>query len=744
MSDMPCEDATPCPTGSVCLRATTGDADTFCKACGVGKYNELEGMAAETDSCKKCPEGKYSDILPLLTDPVLEDECKKCPGGYFLDSKGHDDISDCIACAAGKYSDDGEGQVSSSVCTSCIGGKYSVAGEAQIIVSVCEACEGGRYSDDGEGQTNSSVCKACTGGRYSDEGAGKTEFGVCKACIIGKYSDAGTAQTSEAVCKPCGAGKYSGTGASGETAESHCVKCGKGKYSGELGARQEDTCKECGKGKYLDELGKTSESSCKVCSVGRKGELEGLKAAYDDSNNAVGCVNCSTGKHQDITGSSACKDVGEGEYSDEEGLRLPKQCPKGEHGRGIDDEEGTEPHERGGTGLLIGRTGCNLCPMGFVNADLGSYTCTTPALGMYADEYGLIEAYGCPTGYFSTNLRVSCQACPAGKFNDAERKSSEKIIAMTAHLVGMGQLLDNQICPDGWKTSLKGKSFCDECATGKKEVTNTRFECIDCLKGFFQPEKAKNECPSCFVGQFTIDPGQYTDDGALASEMISCKECDAGKRENNRIECIACSKGFFQPSKGNDTCPSCPVGQFTADPSQTTCIECDAGKRENNRIECVVCPKGFFQDQKARDFCPACEAGQYTDDGTLASEMTSCKECDAGKRENNRIECIACSKGFFQPSKGNDTCPSCPVGQFTADPSQTTCIECDAGKRENNRIECVVCPKGFFQDQKARDFCPACEAGQYTDDGTLASEMTSCKECDAGKRENNRIEYNLH
>ena len=64
--------------------------------------------------------------------------------------------------------------------------------------------------------------------------------------------------------------------------------------------------------KYLDELGKTSESSCKVCSVGRKGELEGLKAAYDDSNNAVGCVNCSTGKHQDITGSSACKDVGRG------------------------------------------------------------------------------------------------------------------------------------------------------------------------------------------------------------------------------------------------------------------------------------------------------------------------------------------------------------------------------------------------------------------------------------------------
>ena len=35
-------------------------------------------------------------------------------------------------------------------------------------------------------------------------------------------------------------------------------------------------------------------------------------------------------------------------------------------------------HTNGGTGLLIGRTGCNLCPMGFVNADLGSYTCATP------------------------------------------------------------------------------------------------------------------------------------------------------------------------------------------------------------------------------------------------------------------------------------------------------------------------------------------------------------------------------
>ena len=251
------------------------------------------------------------------------------------------------------------------------------------------------------------------------------------------------------MCKPCGAGKYSGTGASGETAESHCVKCGKGKYSGELGARQEDT-KECGK--VSRRLGKTSESSCKVCSVGRKGELEGLKAAYDDSNNAVGV---STGKHQDITGSSACKDVGEGEYSDEEGLRLPKQCPKGEHGRGIDDEEGTEPHERGGTGLLMGSTGCNLCPMGFVNADLGSYTCATPALGMYADEYGLIEAYGCPTGYFSTNLRVSCQACPAGKFNDAERKSS---------------VADCKACPKGfYREEVAGKSLndCDACSPGR-------------------------------------------------------------------------------------------------------------------------------------------------------------------------------------------------------------------------------------------------------------------------------------
>ena len=152
------------------------------------------------------------------------------------------------------------------------------------------------------------------------------------------------------------------------------------------------------------------------------------------------------------------------------------------------------------------------------------------------------------------------------------------------------------------------------------------------------------------------------------------------KRENRQVECIDCLKGIFQPEKAKNECPSCFVGQFTIDPGQTICSECDAGKRENNRIECLVCPKGFFQQEKSKDFCTSCSPGQYTDDGALASEMISCKECDAGKRENNRIECIACSKGFFQPSKGNDTCPSCPVGQFTADPSQTTCIECDAGK----------------------------------------------------------------
>ena len=66
------------------------------------------------------------------------------------------------------------------------------------------------------------------------------------------------------------------------------------------------------------------------------------------------------------------------------------------------------------------------------------------------------------------------------------------------------------------------------------------------------------------------------------------------------------------------------------------------------------------------------------------------KDCDPGTRENNRIECLACTKGFYQPNKGNDTCPSCAVGEITIDPGQTSCIECDAGKRENNRIECLV------------------------------------------------------
>ena len=91
-------------------------------------------------------------------------------------------------------------------------------------------------------------------------------------------------------------------------------------------------------------------------------------------------------------------------------------------------------------------------------------------------------------------------------------------------------------------------------------------------------------------------------------------------------------KGFFQPSKGNEhICPSCPVGQFTADPSQTTYIECDAGMYENNRIECLVCPKGFFQNLKARDshaFHVRLDSIQMM--VQVASEMILCKECDAG------------------------------------------------------------------------------------------------------------------
>lgn len=185
------------------------------------------------------------------------------PSGFNpLDKQQHDEDTDCIECASGRYNDK-TGQTSDASCKLCGAGSVTdtllegggttclqcLAGFHSHVAHVaCIGCEAGRYSNV-PGNTNRTDCRECESGSATNT-LNNVGAHTCRKCPVGHFSEypqngcAGCKQgryadkTGTKLCTLCQKGSYGNFGM--QTSAASCRSCPDGRYSNEGTARIED------------------------------------------------------------------------------------------------------------------------------------------------------------------------------------------------------------------------------------------------------------------------------------------------------------------------------------------------------------------------------------------------------------------------------------------------------------------------------------------------------------------------
>ena len=751
-------------------RYQTRTAKTSCTECAWGKYSKT--VAATTSStCKTCPGGYYnpekgaskcdacaagkSDSITYynkaiqapgsywvrnqigtdMTSPSMalvgkmeKTSCAQCPRGFYSTSAG---VTECTACAAGKYSEVGPSDrrivsyISYGQCVAMIIGRTENGG---VIRSTscstpstssddCTSCSAGTFSET-VGASVASICKDCAAGTYS-ETVGATVASVCKDCAAGKYSIAGSRQVTESVCKSCVGGKYSISGEQ-QTDPNVCIDCAAGLYS--ISGEQQTTesvCIDCVAGRYSETVGATTSSVCKLCEAGY----------YSNDVAATSpCTFCETGYHQALRGQASCNACLSGRYQGSYGKGFPE--------RGID--------------------GCQICPGGYYSELEAQTSCIGCTMGRFATIVTLGSSSDvcadCPAGYHQERTeRDECNICDAGKYSTTVAASSASTCIE---------------CERGKYSSTSGSTSCTECESGKR--SNNAWYAPTChlsppircrLSGKWL---GASDCESCPTGRFG-DAGSFLINrrgSQLSGWELShpnsepCKECPEGKYLDG-AQCTDCAPGYYSDDKAQLTCRSCGIGRYQSSSGQQSCLKCTYGKYfdEQGATECKDCYLGQYSNTKGHYECSGCSRGTYGDEhgigqqfiqvrdamGRPTLEEPTCKKCIAGlfldyTSASNSSECKTCAVGTFSSSLGSHSCTNCIAGKFTDQEGQTACSNCIAGKysEQSGQTSCMNCVTGQYSTKVGADdasTCVQCPEGQYgSQDG-----LSSCTHCTPGK-----------
>ena len=157
-----------------------------------------------------------SSVTVTRGDDVTAASCSSCPAGKSTTAaapSGTDALTDCTACAAGKFATGGD------ACQTCPMGKISAVTES----SSCQNCN----AVGTESNTARSACVACVAGKFASAG----DPNGCQNCAAGTYLPRnGHNNATGATCSNCPAGKSTAAAAPGGTdALADCTVCAVGK-----------------------------------------------------------------------------------------------------------------------------------------------------------------------------------------------------------------------------------------------------------------------------------------------------------------------------------------------------------------------------------------------------------------------------------------------------------------------------------------------------------------------------------
>ncbi|GMH74227.1 hypothetical protein TL16_g06408 [Triparma laevis f. inornata] len=674
----------------------------MCADCGEGKYLDFTGAVAETQ-CKVCPMGKYNDV------PGLGTVCPDCQKGKYAPATGY---TSCTNCIVGTYaSDDG-----STECTQCEEGKHSGVHGSET----CDDCAAGTFTD----YRGAVVCIFCSGGKYSSEGAS-----VCLDCGQGTYSNPGSAScdTCEHTqgfvangegniqCEYCGIGKYA------DTTTHECKSCMQGKYS--VGGVNE--CLDCESGKFNLNDGASSCTTCEPGSV---------------PNGATGCTQCIAGKYAAF-GASSCSDCGgEGQFSssagaascstaavgtkpnlsrnDQTGLPFCKTAPAGT--KPTPDRQGTEICSPGKYSIG-GNDECSECGVGKTSdaGAIGCRTCATCGLGKYqiaectantetecgdcvagkASMGGTVsECARCDgPGEYSEPMASVCKTAPAGYkpmvTGDDGLKTGIEMCLKNTFSIGATDECTN--CAPGGHSN-PGDSACDQCLTGKyyNEQTN---DCTLCPKNTFSINGASdsNGCTPCASGEHSLEGSGY------------CQACPQYMEYDETTKKCVCLASFIRVGSDGDgnggTC-TCKPGETLMG---TTCQPCEEAKwkAEEGVTSCNLCEdtlKGAITEFTGSQDITDCECPSRTFDNLKGTCVVIVDGVDA-VNDGMTLTGLIMEPGFWRTGPRSVDVRECPVSDACIGGNETKAY-CRDG---HNGPYCNLCEDGYAKDPFL--LCQSCD-----------------------------------
>ena len=704
-----------------------------CTACSTGKYSNTAATV-----CTDCPADKTSTAgASVCVNPGCaagsygsSGNCQICPAGSYSTVQG---ASTCIGCSAGTYSG-ASGASSSTACTNCLVGTYS----GGLGMSACITCPAGSTSPSGSSSVAACVATACNAGFTGPNG------GPCTACVAGKYKTtsgitacidcgAGTYSTSTgatlaATCLACPLNSNSAIASSASTActcnagfpgpnGGPCIACVAGKYKTTSGSV---VCKDCVVGTYSTSTGVTLAATCLACPLNSNSAIASSASTACTCNagfpgpNGGPCIACVAGKYKTTSGSVVCKDCVVGTYSTSTGATISTTCitcPISSSSSLASSALAACTCNSGSTGPDGGV--CSACIEGNYKIDTGSAVCTNCLAGTYSGVTGASSAIvctNCLAGAYSLAGESACTVCPINTFSGASASSCQSCQANALSVSG--------------STS---QEYC-YCKSGYAHAAGA-YTCRICDPGTYNSQLGSTACSNCSVGLYSFDYGAIGNETCLSCPLgqwspegsPSCNLCPVNSRAAARSGSITnctCNAGYAGPNGGlcwtrtNLTCSVCPVNTYD---SGGVCAAC-----MNNTVSVPAslacqCKAGFTGTP---DACQACPAGTYK----RMAGTSPCRSCQANSVSENASVLCRCNAGYT--GNTGDVCVACVAGKYKNVTGPAACVSC--AQRRNSVVAATnvtncICDISYTQVENASlsyelvyaQACVACDVGKF-------------------------------
>jgi hypothetical protein len=783
-----------CPSGHTTeqqgsYESNSGDSDSICVECPVGKYlnqtmpdyicdicdldNGLYQDETARTECKECVAGhELYKAEPSDCDQDVGD-CYKCGSCDFPRFEGNGSLDSCETCAPGKITEqDDLGQIT---CTQCTFPQF-----ANSTSNECERCPDDTFVDsDGQDKccgynqkynVETRICEDvdCTCLSPTQENSlpflllnSDTHTCSSTAAFVRRYDDSG-----QLILPKC-AGCPSDSNVSGYVSGSG-VTCQSCPY-GQIRELDDGACNSpiCSQHEFWNE-------TLRKCVECNPHEIQHSDGAF------FGCSPCPTSsiRHPSMLMCvESCEETEYYLYNDQTEIYECQECQAGTYlnaSLGLVGEVCLDCNP--GTYSLAGATECTQCEMAKYQSDEGSSSCDEcPSQGTISPpgSDNIEDCIKCPKILQFFNVSSGdCEYCPLGKVLDL-------YVATTGRFC-MPCSEDKSGNNRSWYA--KNLSECVACPANTYIDDMTQDHYYIHLTDIPHDHPKHNElsesqayhetqnfCQICPDGSTSLGQGEETCNEAESLSTFEVKQikwpenddtypivqlvCPPGRMRDAANECGECSPYHFKTTYSNEPCEQCDFNPYTYSDRQLVgcgginsgwyvCIQNYYGthvQEKDSTLTCTLCAQNYEKSEVSLDVieCTECAADYYLDH----SEQTKCTVCPNAKyRFSGQLFCANCPAGKYANLSGVG-CSDCEPGKFQLNTGDTSCNDCDS-VGEDNKYGQDPCQRTYYYEgcggltMGTCTQCPTCDRGKYmrSECGpwTNLPECENCTECAAG------------